>query len=126
MKEIVIKFIKFGIVGFVGLLIDFGVTYLLKEKLKFNKFFANSIGFSLAVINNYLLNKYWSFESREHQYLREFTVFLTISIIGLLINNGIVYLLNVRYGRSFYLAKVISLAIVAFWNFFMNYFITFG
>lgn len=126
MKEIVIKFIKFGIVGFVGLLIDFGVTYLLKEKLKFNKFFANSIGFSLAVINNYLLNKYWSFESREHQYLREFTVFLTISIIGPLINNGIVYLLNVRYGRSFYLAKVISLAIVAFWNFFMNYFITFG
>jgi len=126
MKEIIVKFVKFGIVGFVGLLIDFSVTYLLKEKLKLNKFFANSIGFSLAVINNYLLNKYWSFESREHQYLKEFAAFLTISIIGLLINNGIVYLLNVRYGQSFYLAKVISLAVVAFWNFFMNYFITFG
>ena len=40
-----IKFIKFLIVGVSGLIIDFGLTYLCKEKIKLNKYLSNSIGF---------------------------------------------------------------------------------
>jgi len=87
---------------------------------------ANSIGFILAVLNNYLLNKFWVFEDRSTQYASEFTFFLIISLMGLLLNNGIIFFLNQRRGQSFYIAKAVGVVIVAFWNFFMNYLITFG
>ncbi|MFT6879189.1 MAG: putative flippase GtrA, partial [Arcticibacterium sp.] len=38
LDELLDKFIKFGLVGFLGLLIDFGITFLLKEKFGFNKY----------------------------------------------------------------------------------------
>lgn len=39
------QFIKFCIVGGSGVFVDFGITYLCKEWLKFNKYIANSLGF---------------------------------------------------------------------------------
>ncbi len=57
MKLIAIKFLKFLLVGVSGLIIDFSLTFLCKEKLLFNKYVANSIGFSMAQISNFLLNK---------------------------------------------------------------------
>ncbi len=46
--ELIIKFLKFGIVGLSGTAIDFLFTWICKEKLKWNKFISNSIGFSIA------------------------------------------------------------------------------
>lgn len=125
MNEVILKFIRFGIVGFIGLIIDFGVTYLLKEKIKINKFVANSIGFSLAVINNYLLNKYWTFNSTNSNIISEFSSFLLVCVIGLLLNNAILYYLTERTKLSFYIAKAGSVLIVMLWNFSANYFFTF-
>lgn len=48
-----IKIVKFGLVGFSGLLIDFGTTYFFKEKLNSNKYLANAFGFCIAVISNF-------------------------------------------------------------------------
>mgnify|MGYP001293249327 FL=1 len=57
------KFLKFGIVGSSGMIMDFGTTWLLKEKVKINKYVANSTGFILAATSNYLLNRFWTFHS---------------------------------------------------------------
>ena len=42
------KFVKFCVVGFSGMVVDFGVTWLCKEKLHWNKYLSNSLGFVLA------------------------------------------------------------------------------
>lgn len=118
-EDLVLKFVKFSLVGFSGLLIDFGVTWLIKEQLKGNKYLANSLGFSFAVINNYLWNKYWTFQDANPAMLEQFGKFLAISIIGLLINNLVIYILN-RH-MNFYLAKLIAIIVVVIWNFIMNY-----
>jgi putative flippase GtrA len=60
--DMIFKMLKFGTVGFIGMLWDFLITFLLKEKLKLNKYLANSIGFTCAVINNFILNLYWTFQ----------------------------------------------------------------
>ena len=49
------KLLRFGIVGVIGMAVDFGTTWLVREKIKWNQYIANSCGFTLAVINNYLL-----------------------------------------------------------------------
>ena len=43
-----LQFIKFCVVGGTGVVVDFGITFLFKEKLKLNKYIANSLGFTLS------------------------------------------------------------------------------
>ncbi len=60
--ELFFKFIKFAVVGFSGMVIDFAVTWLFKERLKANKYIANSVGFIAAATNNYILNRCMDFQ----------------------------------------------------------------
>ena len=55
----------------------------------------------------------------------QFSKFLLASLIGLALNNGIIYLLNERYKLNFYLAKIVATALVTLWNFWANYTFTF-
>ncbi len=125
-KVFLIKFIKFGVVGFSGLFVDYGFTFLCKEVLKINKFISNSIGFILAASSNYYLNRIWTFESENPDIAHEFTSFIIISLIGLLINNLILWLILKRFKINFYFAKAFAIAIVIIWNFLANAFITFS
>ena len=61
-----LQFIKFCVVGGTGVVVDFGITFLFKEKLKLNKYIANSLGFMAAASTNYLLNRWWTFRSHHH------------------------------------------------------------
>jgi len=120
------RLLKFGMVGVSGMVVDFGLTWLCKEKLKWNRYLANSIGFSTAVINNFLINRYWTFsDSTVHDTPRQFTSFTLIALIGLALNNLIVYLFHKKGGLNFYVSKLIAIAIVFIWNYFANIYFTF-
>ena len=125
MLELGLKFLKFCTVGFSGLAIDFGITYLAKEKLKFNKYVANSLGFSIASTSNYFLNKVWTFQDTNPDAITHFSKYIFIALIGLLLNNLIIYLLVNKKEVTFYWAKLIAIGIVVFWNFIANYNFTF-
>lgn len=125
MQELFVKLFKFGVVGASGVVVDFGITWLLKERLRVNKYFANSTGFACAVLSNYLLNRIWTFHSHDPNVAVQFTKFLVIALIGLLLNNGIIYLLTERQGVRFYPAKLFATGIVMLWNFWANYTFTF-
>jgi len=124
-KVIFLKFLKFCIVGFSGMIIDFGTTWLLKEKLKVNKYIANSCGFILAASSNYFWNRIWTFQSENNHIGSEYLSFFTISLIGLCLNNLIIWILSDKLKWNFYLSKIIAIGIVTLWNFGMNFFFTF-
>lgn len=123
--ELIIKFLKFGIVGLSGTAIDFLFTWICKEKLKWNKFISNSIGFSIAATSNYILNRIWTFESNNPEVSREYLSFFFISSIGLALNNLFVFLFNEKLKLNFYLSKAFAITLVAIWNFIPNYLFTF-
>ncbi len=120
-----LKFIKFGLVGGSGLIIDFFLTWLLKEKLHFNKYFANSVGFVLAVSNNYILNRIYTFQNSDSNIGAQFTCFLVIALIGFGINMLSLYLLQTYTKTNFYISKSIITLIVFLWNFGANTIYTF-
>ena len=122
---LIIKFIKFCIVGFSGLIIDFIITYISKEKLKIHKYISNSLGFIIAVCTNYYLNRIWTFDSNSTQIFEEYTSFFIVSIIGLITNNIFLYLFHEKLGKQFYISKFIAILLTSFWNFFANYYFTF-
>ena len=123
--EFLLKFIKFGIVGFSGLFVDFGITYITKEWFKVPKYLANAIGFSVAASTNYILNRIWTFQSHDPKIALEFSLFFGISLIGLIINTLILWILVSKFKLNFYLSKLFAIGVVTIWNFLANYFITF-
>lgn len=125
-RTFLVKFLKFGMVGFSGVFIDFGTTYVCKEWLKIQKYVANSIGFTVAASSNYILNRTWTFKSQDPDIATEYTEFLVISLVGLGIANLIVWLIHSRLRQNFYLSKLFAIGVVTIWNFFANYYITFA
>jgi putative flippase GtrA len=125
-KSFLLKFLKFGVVGFSGVFVDFGMTYLAKEKLHIQKYVANAIGFTTAASTNYYLNRIWTFESTNPRIGLEYTEFFIISLIGLAINTLILWLLVSRFRMNFYVAKIFAIIVVTIWNFFANVLITFN
>jgi len=120
-----LKFIKFCVVGFSGMILDFGTTLILKEKFRINKYISNSIGFILAATTNYMLNRYWTFHSLNKQVATEYLSFMLIAIAGLGINNLVIFLLHDKLKWNFYFAKVFAVGVVTVWNFGLNYQFTF-
>jgi putative flippase GtrA len=124
-KIILLKFLKFCVIGFSGMLIDFGTTWVLKEKVRINKYIANSTGFIIAATSNYIWNRFWTFHSENEHIVTEYLSFILISLAGLGINNFVIYLLHGRMKLNFYFSKLIAIGVVTLWNFILNYLITF-
>jgi putative flippase GtrA len=124
-EAFLLKLLKFGAVGMSGTLVDFGVTYLFREKIKINEYAANTLGFFSAASSNFILNRIWTFQSSDPEVTFQYFRFLLIATVGVLFSNAIIYLLHGRFKWNFYLAKLISIGVVLFWNFFTNYFFTF-
>jgi putative flippase GtrA len=119
----IFKFLKFVIVGFSGLIVDFSITILLKEKLKIHRYISNSAGFTIAASSNYLFNRLWTFESNNPKILSEYSTFIIISLVGLIINNLFLYVFEKRL--RFYFAKFLAIMVTSLWNFSANYLLNF-
>jgi len=59
------SFIKFVIVGFSGFFVDFGISYLMIEKLKKSIWLGTLISTETAITCNYLFNNFWSFADKK-------------------------------------------------------------
>jgi len=117
---------KFGLVGLSGMAIDFSVTWACKEKLGFNKYLSNSLGFCLAVTSNFLLNRYWTFGTGARPFMPQFASFILVSLAGLVINNLLLYGFVKKLRFDFYLLKLIVTGLVFFWNYLLNLLFTFN
>lgn len=125
-REVAWKFAKFGAVGLSGVVVDFGFTYVCKEWLKIQKYVANAIGFAIAASSNYFLNRIWTFHSNNPQIAVEYGQFLFVSLIGLVINTIVLWLLVSKVKFDFYFAKLFAIGVVTIWNFVVNLNYTFA
>ena len=125
-RDFLLKFLKFGVVGFSGVFVNFGVTYVCKEWFKWNKYLSNILGFIFAATTNYILNRLWTFQSTNPQIGTEYAKYFIISLVGLAIDTMTVYLLNGKLKWNFYLSKVFAVGASTLWNFFGNLLFTFA
>ena len=125
-KAFLLKFLKFGAVGASGVLVNFGITWFFKEVCKLNKYLSNILGFVFAATTNYLLNRWWTFQSTNPQVGAEYAKYFLISLVGLGIDTLTVYLLNGKLKWNFYLSKIFAVGASTLWNFFGNLLFTFA
>ncbi len=121
---------KFGLVGVGNTIIDAGIFSLLIffSGITSGIFISGFRTFSvfMAIVNSYLWNKYWSFQKKESKEVpKEFTNFVAISLVGMIINVGITSFLVNGLGPQFNfsptawatLAGIIPVPVVLIWNF---------
>jgi putative flippase GtrA len=124
-EAFLLKFVKFSMVGFSGVFVDFGTTFFCKEILRIQKYVANSFGFILAATTNYILNRIWTFHSTNPNVMLEFTRFFSIALIGLVINLLIIWAMTGKFKVNFYVSKLVATLLVTLWNFLINAYFTF-
>ncbi|MEW5907692.1 MAG: GtrA family protein [Patescibacteria group bacterium] len=135
---LIYQFAKFFLVGGLNFLIDMGILNFLVFYTSISGGLTQSgfkgISFSVAVINSYLWNKFWTFKRVSTESVsKEFFQFATVSIIGLLINLGVDYvfvnIINPFGGMPLKTWAQFSAMIAAiaalFWNFIGYKFIVF-
>lgn len=92
LQKLFAQIIKFGIVGFICFFIDLGVYTFVANVLEWHYLVAGVLGFVISVTVNYLLSMKYVFKSRDDiSKTREFIVFVVLSVIGLGLNELILY-----------------------------------
>ncbi|MFF7386274.1 GtrA family protein [Streptomyces griseoluteus] len=90
---------KFGAVGGAGVLVNLGVFNLVRHVSDLPVVRASIIATIVAIVFNYLGFRYWTYRDRDRGGRpRELMLFLVFSVIGLVIENGVLYLATYGFG----------------------------
>ncbi len=118
MGKLIAQIMKFGVVGVIATVIDFGVMNVLYYGLGLDILIANTAGFIISLVFNYLASMKYVFAHKEGMSRRrEFVIFVVLSVIGLALNDGIVLALKSGLGLEANIAKVCATALVMVYNF---------
>lgn len=118
-------FIRYIIIGTIGFSIDLITTYTLRDIYNLNQYFANSIGITLAIFNNFFFNKYWTFQEKNGNIFKQLSLFILVSGIGLLTNSLLIWVFHEYLLITFYLSKIMAIVMLVCWNYFVNQSLTF-
>jgi len=120
------RFLRFGLVGLSGLVIDTAMLYLLHGLWGLGLTRSAIAAAEIAIVNNFLWNDRWTFgdmaqsQRQRGKMLKRFLKFNVICLMGLILK---VLLLNVLFNVlqiNPYVANVLAIAIVTVWNFWVN------
>jgi len=112
------QFGRYVAVGGLAFLIDFGSLYLLTEFAGFHYLISTAVAFMLGLVTNYCLCRLWVFDRRTMESASlEFLIFAIIGIVGLGLNEVVMWVVGEVIHLHYLIGKVISASIVLLWNF---------
>lgn len=118
MKKLIMQIIKFGMVGGLCFLIDYGVMVFLTEIFNINYLISSGISFTVSVIVNYILSMQFVFETeKDDSAMKKFIIFVVLSVIGLIINQILMWILVDKIGIFYMISKIGATVIVMVYNF---------
>lgn len=119
-KSTFIQFFKFCIVGAIGTGVNLAILYSLVEWFHIWYMTAAVVAFIGATTSNYILNKIWTFRYKlleTHATIYSYLKFISVSIIGLVINLAILYVLVNNFHIWYIYAQVIAILVAVMWNY---------
>lgn len=112
------QIIRFGIIGGLAFLIDYALLYICTDIIGIHYLISSIISFTVSVIFNYILSIKWVFEVDERtDPKRNFLLFIIFSVIGLGINEVIMYVGVTMWEIYYMLTKIFATFIVMIFNF---------
>lgn len=117
-KQLVLQFSKFSVVGTLSFCLDYGLMVVLTEVVGWDYFFSCATSYTASVIFNYILSMKFVFQSREDfSKIKEMFIFFLLSFIGLGLNQMIMWILVESLHIFYAIAKVLASLLVTTYNF---------
>ena len=119
MSNILYQILKFGFVGVLATVVDFGVLTLLTEVFDIYYLVSAAIAFVVATIFNYLASMRYVFKSRfsKNEKRKEVLIFIVLSLVGLGLNQVLMWFFVEKAEIYYILSKVLATILVMGWNF---------
>lgn len=118
------KIIRFIAVGVSGILVNMSVLYLLTSVIGVFYLVSSFIAIELSILNNFFWNDRWTFATDpKHRLLdpwHRLGVYHLVSVGGMLINIGILFLLTDIFGIYYLVSNMIGILAAFSWNFILN------
>jgi putative flippase GtrA len=117
-KKLLEQLVKFGIVGVIATLLEWIIFYICTNQLKIHYSISTIIGFSISTIFNYWASVKWVFDvNKEKSEKLNFILFVVLSIVGLGLNELILWICIEKFAIYNMIGKVIATGIVMVFNF---------
>lgn len=118
MMKLLGQIMKFGVVGVLCFGIDYGLMVFLTEVCGIRYLVSSGISFSVSVIVNYILSLKFVFETdKENNKIVEFFVFIILSLIGLGINQVLMWVCVDKLHVYYMISKIGVTGVVMGYNF---------
>lgn len=116
--QLIHQIMKFGVVGVLAFIVDYGLMILLTESLGFAPVVSATISFIVSVVFNYLASMHYVFSHKDGMSKqREFAVFVVLSVVGLIINDLMMWAGTAVVAIDYRIVKIVATAVVMIWNF---------
>ena len=121
------QFLKFAVVGTVGTVVNLAVLQatlllwdlLVGEPTTSVEIFASGLAFCVAVVNNYLLNRWWTFRATG-SFAVQFVKFVVVSIAGLGLNELVFWVCRTQLDLDVLVSQGVAILCVLPFNFIVN------
>jgi len=126
-KNVIKEFVKFGVVGGIGTLVNLAILYLLTEKAGVYYMISAILSFIVAMSSNFILNKLWTFkENIKLEIGKKYLQFGLVSFSALLVNLFFLYIFTEVLGIYYIISQVLAIGIALIINFLGNKIWTFS
>ncbi|WAC06558.1 MAG: GtrA family protein [Thermodesulfobacteriota bacterium] len=126
-NDTIAQLVRYTLVGGLAFVFDFGSLFILTEYLNIHYLVSAAFAFLLGLTINYTLSIIWVFEKRTLSNQRiEFFIFSLIGMVGLGLNEFIMWLFTDILNCFYLLSKIVSTVFVFLWNFFVRKFVLFN
>lgn len=116
--SIFIQLFRYLFVGGTAFVVDFGLLYVFTDVCGLHYLLSATFSFVAGLLTNYALSIAWVFNRRKlDNRWSELLVFTLIGCIGLGLNELFMWLFTEPLGLHYLLSKMVTAAIVMFWNF---------
>ena len=112
-------------ISVIATIVDVLFLFLLTDVVKINYLVSGTISFFFGTVVAYIGQKYFTFKDKNKRVARQFGLFAFISVIGLLINLGVLKICVDVLGLHYMIGKVFAIGIGFIWNYTANRKITF-
>jgi len=123
-KGELLRFVKFCLVGLSGVLVNIGLLWLLTDLIAFFYLISAAISIESSIISNFTLNNYFTFADRRSpgakSFLSRLLKYNIVSLVGLVVNMGVLGLLTEVFGVYYLLSNLCGIAVAALWNYMVN------
>jgi len=119
---------KYYVVGASGILVNLGLLFFLTEFFGLWYFLSYALAISASITSNFILNKLWTFResTNSQKTIVMYVKFAIVSLLGMAIQLGSVYVLVESFSVYYMMAALISIAMAGAINFVINRRWTFG